>query len=417
MPLKIASVTPASPAAEAGLRNDDIILKINENPINDFLDFQYHAADEKLDIIVSRQGKTQRIILIQAWDKPLGIEPAAHYCSTCTNNCIFCFVHQMRPGLRKSLYIKDDDYRLSFVFGNYITLTNLKAEDYQRIIRQHLSPLFISVHTTDPLLHKKMLRYSGDFAIKEKLLYLSYNGISFHTQIVVVPGWNDSDNLKRTLYDLTCGDLQTLSVGIVPVGLTRYRKSLTPLQPVTSSSAADIISLSRKFPLTYCSDEIFLLAGSEIPGSSYYADYPQLENGIGMTRLLLNNWKRNKKKFILEFGKLKQNMLMVCGEIIFPYINRIALEITRESCFQVRSQQIRNDYFGSQVTVTGLLTMKDISNQIQPLQNEIVVLSGGIFNEEGLTLDNVAKKKVKDILNRDLLIIDEEFSEWELYPI
>ncbi len=192
-------------------------------------------------------------------------------------------------------------FALSFVYGNFITLTNLTQKDIERIIAQKLSPLYISVHTTNPILHKELMGYRIDFNILEQLNFLRKNGIELHTQIVIIPGLNDGNELINTLQDLTSMDV--LSVGIVPVGLTKFRNSLQKIQTVNSKLAKQIIKISRIFPKTYCSDEIYILANQQIPPEDFYDNYPQLENGIGMIRLLLENWKKNKKRFINEIRK------------------------------------------------------------------------------------------------------------------
>ncbi len=203
MPITVNDIIKGSLADNSKLNIHDRIISINGNEINDFLDLQFYTADEILEIIyLDISGNEHKLEIIQNWETPVGIIPREHKCRTCANDCIFCFVDQMPDNLRNTLYIKDDDYRFSFVFGNFITLTNLSDKDISRMIEQKLNPIYISVHTTNPILHKKMLRYKHDFNIMEKLEFLSKNGIEFHTQIVVIPGWNDGEELERTLIDL-----------------------------------------------------------------------------------------------------------------------------------------------------------------------------------------------------------------------
>ena len=414
MPLKIATVNPKGLAAEYGLRAGNTIISINNQSVEDFLDLQFHSAEEVLSIhFKDNSGELKQTEIHQNWETPLGIEPVAHKCRTCTNDCIFCFVDQMPANLRKILYIKDDDYRLSFAFGNYITLTNLSQKDYDRIIHQKLSPLYISVHTTNPLLHKRMFRHKQDFNILKKLEYLSDNGIELHTQIVIVPGWNDGNKLENTLKDLTSPDLNILSVGIVPMGITKHRKSLTKISKVSSRLAEQLLEISQKYPRTYCSDEIYLLADRELPPQDFYDGYPQLENGIGMLRLFSANWKKNKARFIKEIKRINKKLVFVTGKLTFNFISKIANEINQVLPNKTRVSPITNKFFGKTVTVTGLLTASDILSQLYVEKDEIIVISSNVFNDDCLTLDNVQKRKLKQIFNTVLLIVDEEFFNWE----
>ena len=411
--LRIAKIQPDSLAEDAGLQANDKIISINDHHISDFLDLQFYLADEILSINFQNQiGEFKHTIIQQDWNIPTGIEPETYKCRTCTNDCIFCFVDQMRPDFRETLYIKDDDYKLSFAFGNFITLTNLTERDYQKIFEQRLSPLYISVHTTNPSLHRKMLRYKQDFNIMEKLEYLSKNGIALHTQIVVVPGWNDGDELLRSLKDLTSSGLNVLSVGIVPVGLTKYRNSLIDIKNVSPELAKELIELSDKFPKIYCSDEIYLLADEEIPSENFYEGYPQLENGIGMIRLMLENWQLYKENFIKEIAVINSSFVFVTGKLAFKYISKIAKEINEILPRKISTIPIDNVFFGPSVTVTGLLAGADILSQVNTSQNRTAVLSSNIFNENGITLDNISKIQLKDKLGCNLLIVNEDFSSW-----
>ena len=413
MPITVNDIIKGSLADNSKLNIHDRIISINGNEINDFLDLQFYTADEILEIIyLDISGNEHKLEIIQNWETPVGIIPREHKCRTCANDCIFCFVDQMPDNLRNTLYIKDDDYRFSFVFGNFITLTNLSDKDISRMIEQKLNPIYISVHTTNPTLHKKMLRYKHDFNIMEKLEFLSKNGIEFHSQIVVIPGWNDGKELESTLIDLTSAKLNSLSVGIVPVGLSKFRNSLTQLFPVNSKQAAQILKLSSGFPRTYCSDEIFLLAKENIPPEDYYDDYPQLENGIGMIRLLLENWKLYKDEFISEIQTMKDKIVFITGKLAYSTILSISDDINKTLPNKTRTIQILNHAFGENVTVAGLLTASDILDQVSLGIDEIPALSSNLFNDDDLTIDGISKEKLKQLLGSKLLIINEEFEEW-----
>ncbi|MCK5051593.1 MAG: DUF512 domain-containing protein [Candidatus Cloacimonetes bacterium] len=413
MPITVNDIINGSLADNSKLNIHDRIISINGNEVNDFLDLQFYTADEILKIIyLDNSGIEHSLEILQDWETPLGIIPHEHKCRTCANDCIFCFVDQMPDNLRKTLYIKDDDYRFSFVFGNFITLTNLSDKDISRMIEQKLNPLYISVHTTNPVLHKKMLRYKHNFNIIEKLKFLSKNGIEFHTQIVVIPGWNDGKELEHTLIDLTSTELNSLSVGIVPVGLSKFRNSLTQLFPVNSKQAVQILKLSSKFPRTYCSDEIYLLANEEIPPEDFYDGYPQLENGIGMIRLLLENWKLNKNDFISDIQEISEKIVFITAELAYSTISGISDEINRLHPQKTRTVEVINNAFGENVTVAGLLTASDIIDQVKLEIYEIPALSSNVFNEDDLTIDGLSKDELKEQFGGRLLIINEEFEEW-----
>ncbi len=416
MPITIDDIINGSLADNSKLNIHDRVISINGNEINDFLDLQFYTADEILEITyLDNSGIEHKLEIHQDWETSVGIIPQEHKCRTCANDCIFCFVDQMPDNLRKTLYIKDDDFRFSFVFGNFITLTNLSDKDISRMIEQKLNPLYISVHTTNPVLHRKMLRYKHDFNIMEKLTFLSNNGIEFHTQIVVIPGWNDGKELENSLIDLTSPELNTLSVGIVPVGLSKFRNSLTQLFPVNSKQAAHILRLSSEFPRTYCSDEIYLLANEKIPPENFYDGYPQLENGIGMIRLLLENWKINKHDFISDIQEINEQIVFITGKLAYSTITGISDEINLLHTNKTRTVEVINNAFGKNVTVAGLLNASDILDQVKLEANEISALSSNIFNHDGLTIDGMSKEELKQLFGGRLLIINEEFEEWMFF--
>jgi len=366
MPIAIKDIIDGSLADNSKLSIHDRIISINGNEINDFLDLQFYTADDILKIIyLDNSGIEHSLEIRQDWETPFGVIFQEPKCRTCANDCIFCFVDQMPNNLRKTLYIKDDDYRFSFVFGNFITLTNLSDKDISRMIEQKLNPLYISVHTTNPVLHKKMLRYKHNFNIIEKLRFLSKNGIEFHTQIVIIPGWNDGKELEHTLIDLTSPEINSLSVGIVPVGLSKFRNSLTPLFPVNSKQAVQILRVSSEFPRTYCSDEIYLLANEKIPPEDFYDDYPQLENGIGMIRLLLENWKINKNDFVFDIQTKSEIIVFITGKLAYSTISGISDEINQLHPQKTRTIEVINHAFGENVTVAGLLNASDILDQVK----------------------------------------------------
>lgn len=414
MALKIKKTETGSQAERLGLLPEESVLRINEHKINTFLDLQYYGADNEFELEVRKlSGKIERYYLENVWEDFLGIIPADHTCRECINHCVFCFIDQMPPQQRETLYIKDDDYCFSFVFGNFLTLTNLTENDYQKIFEQRLSPLYVSVHTTNPELHKKMLRYSRDFDIMKQLSRFSENGIDFHSQIVVVPGYNDGQELIRTLKDLSSFQESCISIGIVPVGLTKYREGLPELNTIDESKAKEIIELSAEFKRAYCSDEFYLKAGIEIPGEEFYDDFPQLENGIGMIRYMLINWASNKEEFLNWIQEMPGRLVFISGQLASDVIKGIAEEINESISGKAKVKVIRNEFMGETVTVTGLLTWHDIENQLELDIEDIPVFSSNTFNTEGVTLDGYSQAEIAEKLDREVIIVDEGFAGWE----
>ena len=268
MSIKIKSIEPGSLAQENGLQAGDKIISLNEIPIRDFLDLQYYGSDYQLDFILEDSlGSQRELTIYRELAKPLGIIPEDYRHRNCQNNCVFCFIDQMPPGMRKSLYGKDDDYLLSFVYGNYITLTNLKAEDLTRITEQHISPLYVSLHSSNMDLRQELMRSAHPVNVMAILAELSESGIDFHIQIVCVPGFNDGAELRRTVSDLMDDSLNILSIGVVPVGLTKYRDQLCQLSGFDQAGALEVLDIldelrvSYESQIIYPADEIFVLAG------------------------------------------------------------------------------------------------------------------------------------------------------------
>jgi putative radical SAM enzyme (TIGR03279 family) len=422
MSLQIQSIIPNSLAEKNGLRIGDTIITMNDKSIDDFIDLQFYGADRHLNIEYIDQNGTKKLLQIeQNWQNPLGIEPIPHNCRMCINHCVFCFIDQMRPQLRESLYDKDDDYLFSFVFGNFITLTNMGERDIRKIITQRLSPLYISVHTTNSDLRQKMMGYRQPLNVMEIMRTLSENGIEMHVQIVVVPEWNDGSELEKTLLDLCSSDLNVLSIGVVPVGLSKYRKHLPSIRPVDAGKACEILDMTRRVSelhqpnKIYCADEIYNLCGDEIPADEFYGDYPQLENGIGMTRLLLDNWKNAKREFLKDVMRWKHNLVMITGTLAYPTIQRLADEMNKKlgkACIRVVA--VQNHFLGETVSVAGLLSFSDIFDQVILQPDEMPVFSSNLFNNSGLTIDDVEQSQIKEVWQRDILVVDQFFQDWEL---
>jgi len=423
MPLHVSNIVNSSPAKKLGIKPGAILFSINGNHIEDIIDYQFYILQSACEITFQNPNSDQET---KTWrntfKEPFGLEFESPECKQCINNCIFCFVDQMPSGMRESLYVKDDDYLFSYMFGNFITLTNLTERVINKVIERKISPLYISVHTTNPELHKKMMNYNRDFNIIETLKRLGDSDIKMHTQLVLVPDYNDKKELERSLRDLTDPKLNVSSIGIVPVGLTKYSEDLCKLRTFTSEECQEIITISEKikhetgFRNLFCSDEIFLNAQADIPQDSYYHEYEQIENGIGMVRKLWNNWEMNKERFFEQIEDLQLGVNFVTGVSGAKALNPIIDNLTdRFPGLSFRTTVVKNNYFGHSVTVTGLLTWKDIETQIRFDKGEIVAFSSNIFNHDDRTLDDISLGEIADIVEEEFLLIEELFDSWEIF--
>jgi putative radical SAM enzyme (TIGR03279 family) len=404
--LKISTfATLESPFFRAGLRKGDCIIEINGQRIDDELDFQFAASESSLSISAIRNGRRKLFELERLEGEFSGLEFYEKPIRLCSNHCIFCFIDQMPTKLRSGLYIKDEDLRHSFFRGNYVTLSNATEEDLRKVVRIGLSPLYISVHASEKSVRNRMLGNRFAPPIMDQLIMLKKNGIRFHTQIVLCPGYNDGAVLKRTISDLFSLNSSLLSIAVVPVGLTKFRKR--PLDPVTRESASQICSeigeLSDRFTKKdgtrklFLSDEFYIKAGKPIPPAKYYEGYPQIENGVGLIRQLMDEWKRVKKTLIPKVKKRK--FLAITSVSASGYIEKIVNDIVK-SCpgIDLRLSVVKNTFFGESVTVAGLLTAHDVLSDIKKIMREQVVntvlLPEVMFNYAGFTLDGFSKERI-----------------------
>ena len=412
----IKSIDRNSPAFSAGIRKGDFILAVNGEPVEDELDFNFYSAFEDLTIKTRRKGKKRSVSLNRKSGQLLGVEFARMPIKQCRNKCIFCFIDQLPDGLRKSLYVKDEDYRYSFLNGNYITLSGIAQREINKILKIGLSPLYISVHATDPAVRIRMLNHHRAGEIVSQLKQLEDNGIQFHTQVVVCPGINDGAIFKKTIGDLLAFDKGLLSIAIVPVGLTRHRKAY--LKPVSAGKAIRICKMvdtiseqSRKktgVRKLFIADEFLLKAGLDIPERNYYEDYPQIENGVGLVSILLNEWKsvkRNLKKKVntgrsiakATSSRRRKSYLIVTSVSAAPYIEGIIAEL-EEFIPNVEFVilPVRNRFFGETVTVAGLITAHDIISTVKELKKKwnAVIIPRIILNYNGYTLDGFSITRI-----------------------
>ena len=372
----ITSIDPGSPAMRAGLRPGQQLLSINGHDVVDVLDYRFYGYDPVSHLMLKNEdGSTQSLTVHKAEGEDLGLNFDTYLMDemrSCANHCIFCFVDQMPPGMRQTLYFKDDDARLSFLQGNYITLTNLTEREAQRIIDLRISPINVSVHTTDPQLHCTMLGNKDAARSLDYIRAFCQAGIVMNGQIVVCPGWNDGDQLRRTLRDLT--EMEFSSCSLVPVGITKYRKGLARLKPVDAQCAAEILDIAEEFGQEnlrrfgtrrfFCADELFLRAGRALPGEDYYEGYRQLENGVGMLRSLESDLLRAME--LLDTPPIPSPFTIATGRAAEGFMRHL-LNLVRQRCPQVQGKVvgIDNDFFGHTIDVAGLLTGQDLAAQLK----------------------------------------------------
>ncbi len=368
--MKITAIDTCSTGEEIGLLLGDKIRTINGRKIRDILDYRFYISDEEIELEIERQSKRFFIELEKETDDALGLSFEPIKVRMCGNDCPFCFVDQNPAGMRKTLYIRDEDFRLSFLAGHFVTLTNLSQRDLQRIVEQRLSPLYVSVHAIDLEIRKFLLGLRNDDQLLEKLTFLCQNGIELHTQIVVSPGINDGEVLEETIAALVSFFPQIGSVATVPLGLTRHRKGLTQLQPITAEYAkkylqhADLLAAKYKDELgqhfIYPSDEFYIRAGMAIPGRERYDDFQQFENGVGMVRTLLDDFSEIKNKFP---GRLKKpvRISFVTGMMMQEIFEREIVAVFRAvQNLHIEVIAVKNDFYGHSIRTTGLLTGQDI---------------------------------------------------------
>ncbi|OQX87048.1 hypothetical protein B6D60_04825 [candidate division KSB1 bacterium 4484_87] len=419
--MKIISVEKNSLAEQIGVLAGDEMIAINGEPIRDPIDYRFHVSDEYLEIELQRQGETVILEIEKDYDDDLGVIFEEIQYRHCGNKCIFCFIDQNPPGLRDALYFKDEDYRLSFIYGNYVTLTNVGRKDLQRIAEQRLSPLYVSVHATDLETRKLMLGIRGDDKLLEKIEFLTDNGIELHTQIVLCPGINDREILDRTIDDLAKFFPAVQSIAIVPLGLTRHRQELYPLQPMTPDFAAQVIEQlepkSKLFKeklgqyLIYLADEFYLQAKKPLPSAERYDEFPQIENGVGMTREFLDSFQEQIASFP---HRIKQpiRLVMVTAKSAEPVMRQeIYPALARIANLSVEIVPVTNRFYGDSVTVTGLLTGQDIFNQLKLIDPaDLVLLPGNCVNFEGVFLDEWTPEQLSKELNQRALVFDDDWN-------
>ncbi|ADL12570.1 DUF512 domain-containing protein [Acetohalobium arabaticum] len=420
--VEITDIRPDSIADELDIESGDKLLRINDQQIRDYIDYRFLSTDLYLELLIRKKNGEEWLYEIEKdYDEDLGLEFSSIIydgLKKCNNNCIFCFVDQSPAGLRETLNLKDDDYRFSFLQGSYITLTNLAEEEINRIKRLHLSPLYVSVHTTDPELRVRMMHNKKAGDILPKLRELVEAGIEFHTQIVLCPEINDGQELDRTIENLIELTPAVRSLAIVPVGLTEYRSGLYSLRSFTAQEAEEVIEQVAKWQeklaqrgenFIYLADEFYLLADRELPAVEDYNGFVQLENGVGMIRLFWQQFEEAADQLPASLNE-EADFTLITGELgaeaLRPVIDRLN-EIEKLS---LNLLIVENKFFGSQVTVTGLLAGEDIIKAIEEAEvADKIVLPAVLLNDDDLFIDDL---KLSDLENRfpqlEFILVDND---------
>lgn len=422
MSVIISDVEKGSPAARAGIKPNDTLLKLNGEEIVDVLDYRFHQNNAKIVAeIINNKGKIKKVKIRKNEDDELGLifetylMDQKHFCK---NKCVFCFIDQLPKGMRESLYFKDDDSRLSFLFGNYITLTNLTDHEIERIIKMHISPINISVHTTNPELRVKMMKNPNAGKVLPLIEKFNYADIKINCQLVLCPDYNDGEELKRTLSDLI--KLKNVEcIAAVPVGLTDHRENLPDLKPFTEATAANVLDIIDSFGdecikiygdrRVYGSDEFYLLSKREIPEADYYGDFLQLENGVGLWALLKS--EANDALSDIQIKPESRKLSIATGVAAYPLLKEIA-----DNCRQKNSlldctvYPIVNDFFGHKITVSGLVTATDIINQLkdEDLGEELLIPSSMLRAEGDMFLDSITLEELSQKLNIKIIPVDND---------
>ena len=421
MSVSIQSVTPHSPADRAGIKKGETLVLINAESVMDEIDYQALSAVSRLSLVISSQaGETRDVFIYKSPYEPLGLcldETTAMKPRRCRNHCLFCFIDQLPKGMRDSLYVKDDDWRLSLMMGNYVTLTNVDDQEFSRILKRKASPLYLSIHATDPDVRIRLLRNPAAGNIMKRMKQLAENGISFHGQIVLCPGINDGDILKKTIEDTASLFPAASSLAIVPIGMTCHRKGLATMAPVTAEGAAEVIHLTemyqkqflREFGIrfVYPSDEFYCLSRLPLPEDQDYEDYPQIENGVGMLRMLEKECELAADE-LPETEKVSRppvRLIIPTGVSAQPFISQLAHQYA-PSGTSVEVIAVPNRFFGETITVTGLIVGRDLIDALAGRVFDRVLISETMLRENtDRFLDDMTLEEVRKAVGKPVTVV------------
>ncbi|EHJ12786.1 MULTISPECIES: TIGR03279 family radical SAM protein [Crocosphaera] len=424
-PAKITAILSDSIAEDIGFEVGDAIVSINGSKPRDLIDYNFLCADEFLDLeVLDSQGKVHQVEIEKDYDDNLGLEFETALFDgllQCNNRCPFCFIDQQPPGKRDSLYLKDDDYRLSFLYGSYLTLTNLTEKEWQRIEAMRLSPLFVSVHATEPDVRIKLLKNERAGLIKEHFKWFQERRLQIHAQVVVCPGINDGVHLEKTLQDLaefSLGEIPTvLSAAVVPVGLTKFRPQEDKLIPVSQEKAKEVIkqvqTLQQEFyekfnsNFAWLADEWFLIAQEELPPESHYEDYPQIGNGVGSIRQFIKEFQETAKQLLPQKIEEKKNLTWVVGNAVEKAFQPLVRQLNSVENLTINLTPLNSDYWGQEITVTGLLTGEDIVAKLKnrDLGDGVLLPSIMLKDHDTVFLDDMSVENVSEELKSPIFIV------------
>ena len=418
--IEIKDVEKESIAAEIGIKPGDKLVSVNGCGVSDIIDYRFLATDDCVDVVIKRNNKEVAFEIEKHPDDDMGISFVPKQYKSCCNKCVFCYVDQLPAGMRLSLYFRDGDYRLSFLHGNFVTLTNTSWKELERIVRQRLSPIYISIHVTDTETRKFMLGIDFDDHILEKIAYLNENNIEMHSQVVLCPGMNDGDILDNTIEDIWNYRKNVRSMAVVPIGLTKHRDGLTKIDPVTPDYARKMLKngakWDEKFPrsdskrFVYLSDEWYIMAGEPIPEEEYYDEFPQLDNGIGMVREFIRELDEAKVKFPSRLNEPKE-ITLVTGMLAEGILNEQLLPaLEKIENLRVKLLVAKNTFLGESVTTSGLLSAQDIIRTLQegePIGE--VFLPPRILNTDGFFLDNMRPEDISKVCGIPVQVYNNDF--------
>ncbi len=412
---KIKNIDPDSKGESIGLNAGDCIVSINGNQITDIIDYYFYSSDNPLKIKFLKPNN--KIIKVELEDTAsLGLSFQPMQFKKCRNNCIFCFIDQNPPRMRKNLYRKDEDYRLSFLYGNYVTLTNATQNDLERIVKQKLSPLYVSIHAIQPSIRKKLFGIQKDDRILDKITFLTDNKIEIHAQIVLCPGINDGKILEDTIKKLSHYYPFLRTLAIVPVGLTKHRKNLSFIPQVNRDIAKHLVSqvlrMQKKFkkkidnPFVFLADEFYLLSENYLPSEEHYGKFQQIDNGVGLTRHFINEFKLVSRQFQKSY-KPQRKLILITGEMASPVIKKHILPtLNNIKGITADVEAVENKFYGKSVTVSGLLTGRDIIDKCSTINRKAeILLPTNCINNQGLFLDGLDIGDIKRELKKEVRII------------
>ncbi len=418
--VEIEKIRKGGIAEKAGLQPEDKLISVNGHKINDAIDLMFYSSEQDLKLLVSRNRERITVNAGPGSDitGDLGIVLKPFKIRSCMNNCVFCFVSQLPKGMRKTLYLKDDDYRMSFLFGNYITMTNLTAVEKKRIVEQRLSPLYISVHSTNAAIRNRMVGNQKAADILKEIKFLVDNKIRLHTQIVMCPGHNDGRELERTIADLYRFYPYILSIAVVPVGLTAHRKK--EIRPVGKEEAANALDLIHKFHsrfkrkhgecIVYGADELYIKAEAEFPPLPEYGELPQIENGVGMVPQFIHQARRVRVPNPVQSAdkNRKRRFVTFTGVSFYPYLSKFIGKL-KKSGVDIEAVAVENTFFGASVSVAGLLTGRDLMKSLpEALKKDDILLVPDIVMREGteVLLDDVSRQDIEEVLGVKTFVVE-----------